>query len=703
MRKILLGWLVASAALTACGGDEGHSPCETDASCGEGSVCSEGYCIADPLPLVVLAPDRSSARVGDVVRIDGSASTLAGAPVTLEFSVEPADAAELVRSGENLQIADLRVLRPHVELVITASAASAAGRATATSVRIGAVNSPPRIKLRPAVERFGAGERVELVADASDPDGDGVSITWSLVAGPGELQASGGRAFLLSAPDSVDRYQVRVDASDGRAGGEIWASITLEPDAFAPTISLEAPAEVEHVCEGDPLACRATATIAPSVRASSAVSASWRLLGDGPVTASFEVRSDLGTVVELRCEPACPIAGSHLLELTVRDARGLEAAGVVEVRVGNRPPILRVHDGSELPHEYLGVAFDGVHLYRVARAADAVVAWHDPDGDPPALESIEWSSSGGSVLYEDPGSLSTGFEAIGSATALRSVELRLVASDWNGGAGAASGVLIIGNRRPSLHVSDVLDEGHFYAGGDTSPFRKLIPNVNLQAADEDGDPLEVELSLPETAVPGLELIRAGREWLIGGPESVVGYDHEVIVTARDQWGDEVSATAKVRLTNRAPVVSVAAKDRRITEAVLNSMPTQCCEPGNGACTYGSISLTGPIQATLDLFVEDPDGDPVDLQLVTAQAVNAVAMIASDGDWREITTEVLCSVQSHGACPANVRMLGRLTTSSGYQCNYASTTLRNSFVFLHASGVDVLGDRGPIEAILLETP
>jgi len=703
MRKILFGWLVASAALTACAGDEGHSPCKTDAACGEGSVCSEGYCIADPLPLIVLAPDRSSARVGDVVRIDGSASTLAGAPVTLEFSIDPADAGDLVRSGENLQVAELRVLRPHVDLVITASAASAAGRATSTSVRVGAVNSPPRLTLRPAVERFGAGERVELVAEAADPDGDGVSLTWSLVAGPGELQASGSRAFLHSAPDSVDRYQVRVDASDGRPGGETWASITLEPEAFAPTVAMEAPAEVEHVCEGDPLACHARATIAPFVRASSTVSASWRLLGDGPFTASFGVRGDLETAVELRCEPACPIAGSHLLELTVRDARGLEAVGVVELRVGNRPPILRVHDGSELPHDYVGAAFDGVHLYRVARAADAVVAWHDPDGDPPALGSIEWSSSDGSILFEDPGSLSTGFEVVGSATALRSVELRLVASDWNGGAGAASGVLPIGNRRPSLHVVDVLDEGHLYAGGDTSPFRKLIPNANLQAADEDGDPIEIELSLPEAALPGLELIRAGREWLIGGPASVVGFDHEIIVTARDQWGDEVSATAKVRLTNRAPVVSVSPEDRRITEAVLASLPIQCCEPGNGACTYGSLSLTGPLQATLDLFVEDPDGDPVDLQLVTAQAVKAVAMIASGGDWREITTEVLCSVEPRGACPATVRMIGRLTTSTGHQCDYASTTLRDSFVFLHASGVDVLGDRGTIEPILLETP
>ncbi|HWV38773.1 MAG TPA: hypothetical protein VN033_09895 [Vulgatibacter sp.] len=702
MRKILLGWLAASAAFTACAVGEGHAPCETDAACGADAVCSEGYCIADPLPLILLAPDRSTARVGEVVRIDGSASTLGGAPVTLEFQVEPADAAELARSSENLQVAELRVLRPHVELVVTASAASAAGRTTSASVRIGPSNSPPRIRLRPAVERFGAGDRVELVAEAADPDGDGVSITWSLVSGPGHLEPSGGRALLSTAVDSTDRYQVRVDATDGQEGGETWATLTLEPEAFAPTIDLEAPAEVEHACEGEPLVCSARANVAPAVRASSAVSTSWRLLGDGPVTATFEDRGDLGTVVDLRCDPGCPLAGSHLLELAVRDARGLEATAVVEVRVGNRPPILRVHDGYELPHDYVGVGLDGAHLYRVGRPSDPVLAWHDPDGDPPALDSIEWSSSDGSVTFEDPASLSTGFEAIGTASALRAVELRLVASDWNGGTGAASSLLPIGNRRPSLHVDDVLDEGHHYAGGGSAPFRKPIRASNLHADDADGDPLAIELSLPADSLPGLELIRAGGEWLIGGPVSVVGFDHEVLVTARDEWGDEVSATAKVRLTNRAPIVSVAPGDQRITSTGLLSLPSQCCGP-DGSCTFGTRYLSGPLEATLDLFVEDPDGDPVDLHLVTAEAVNAAATIASQGDWREIVTEVLCSVPSQGWCSATVRMIGRLTTSTGFVCDEPSSTMRGSFVFLHASGVDALGDRGPAAPILLEAP
>jgi|GEM_PF-1901570 len=705
MRKFLLGIVVVSAAWTGCADGDGFSPCESDAACGDGAVCEQGYCVADPLPVVVLAPDRAGARRGDVVRIDGSASSLAGAPVTLEFSVEPADAGELVRTAENLQVAELRILRPHVDLVVTATAASAAGRLASTSVGIAAINSPPRISLRPAAESFGAGDRVELVAEASDPDGDAVTLSWALLSGPGTLDASGARASLATAAGAPARYQVRLDADDGK-GGAVYAITTLEPEAGAPTLDIAAPAEVDHFCEGEPLACRAEATVAPVVRASSKVTASWRLLGEGPATASFDVADDLSTRVTLACDPACPLAGSHLLEITVHDHQGRESVGVVELRVGNRPPELRVHDGAGLPHGYVGMAFDGTRLYRVARDADAIVAWHDPDGDPPAPDSIEWSSSDGSVSFDDPRSLSTGFEVIGSAAALEAVELRLVASDWNGGTSVVTGALPIHNGRPTVHMEDLLDEGHGYAAGSPAPYRKLIRPSSIVAADEDGDPLDVVITLPSNARPGLQVLSAGKEWLIGGPASVVGWDHEVVVTARDEWGGEVSTLAKVRITNRAPVVFVAPEDRRVTASTtFGNMNTQCCDPDGTHCTFGKLAVgPGALVKTLPIRVEDPDGDPVDLQLATAQAVDAVAAIASaGGDWREITTEVLCSSERSGSCSATVRMSGRLTTSTGTRCDYASSLLQHSFVFLHASGVDALGARGAVEPILLENP
>ncbi|HEY0839504.1 MAG TPA: hypothetical protein VGD74_04910 [Vulgatibacter sp.] len=709
MRAGKFGWMLVTLAVAGCDAADDFGPCKVDADCEAGAACAESFCVADPLPRIVLVADRTGARVGDMVRIDASASTLAGPQAALDFTVEPADAARIVRSEENSRIVEVQPFVPHTAIVITASSASAHGRLASSSLRIEPLNSLPRVALRAAADGFEPGALVEIVADASDADGDGISLAWTLVAGPGELESTAGdRAWLRTASGHLGRYTVRVDAADGRPGGASYAVLTLEPTESAPSIDPGAWVEVDHFCDGDPLECRAVARLSPVVTSISPVSASWQLLDGGDVTATFEPADRADTTVTLRCAPACPIAGDYRLELTVSDPQRREAKAIVEVRVGNRPPVVRAHDGADLPREFLQLGADGAARYHVFRENGVFFAWHDPDGDPFDPASVEWTSSHEYLAFDDPTALDTGFSVVGTAPELLALQVLVVAADWNGAGAADSRSLPIRNRPPSVRFDDDLTEGHFYVGDPEAPYRKRIPTA--EARDDDGDPLHVRYSLVQPARPGLRLFDAGQEALLAGQASVVGFDHEVMVTVRDDWGAEVKATALVRLTNRAPVVRLDPGHEVFTVGAPGSSPAECCDPAGGGCTYGSYAMShasffpthaAPLQVKPRFVVVDPDGDPIDLRLVNAHAFRAKLTIDVAQGVRELASEVLCSVRGEGACTASLQMSGRLATPAGTRCDFDTSILKNSFAFIHAIGVDSLGDEGDAAVVRLE--
>ncbi|AKU89778.1 hypothetical protein [Vulgatibacter incomptus] len=701
-------WVILAVGLAAgCSRSELRTCSEAD-DCGVDAVCTEGFCLTDPAPRIVLAPERTRARLGEWVRIDGRASSIRGGEVELEFSADPADAVEITSSPEEKNVASMRFVRPHVDVEVTARALSKGGRAFEEKVSIASVNSPPRVSLRATPNPGRPGARIELVADATDPDGDALTYQWELVSGPGSLEASGDRAYLDTAIDRAEeRYKVKVVVSDGLPDGSTTATVTVDSKTQAPEIVFGETPEVDHLCSGTPLTCAATAQLAPTVEDVGPLTYSWRLLGDGPVKATFDPEDGAAPAVTLSCSPACPIAGSHRVELAVSDMWGERATAEIEIRVLNRPPVLVAHGGAELPHLYLREGPEGASIFRVVRAPGSFVVYSDPDGDPPDPSSFVWSSTG-PVVFGSASSRDPTVTAEGTAAQLRDLELTVVAADINGAIAADTRRVPIANQPPTVKFLDDSSAGHEHRDG---IYRKRLDPAKLTASDPEGAPVTIVVELDPSDAAGLSraasVILEDGAWTLKGPSSVVGYRYSLVARATDAWGATSEAKAKFNVTSRPPVLEVT--NWPVKSFANWAESRMCCAVQElGGCRFSKSFSVGMFYNTIDgshaaytfrtsFVIRDPDGDPVELRLSQLEIGKNLLKASTSTGWRTVPLSgcpigdcppdpsvprlvIPCGVGTEVSCRPQIALHAHLPEAT-------SLDLRGPCVFPEASGVD----------------
>jgi len=211
----------------------------------------------------VLAADQNGARAGwdiDDVEVTG----LTGAPFTqrvldrrrcinraptvdvatstrvVERAVVKLEAATADADGDRLQVLWTQVSGPTVALAgdtftapdvtqdkllgFEVSVSDGALSATArTTVVVANVNRPPTLTAPGPEGSVRAEQRIELTADASDPDGDAVQVTWVQTRGPLAEELSAG-VYEAPAAKEPARLYFEACASDGTA------SVTQEVD-----------------------------------------------------------------------------------------------------------------------------------------------------------------------------------------------------------------------------------------------------------------------------------------------------------------------------------------------------------------------------------------------------------------------------------------------------------------------------------------
>ena len=448
----------------------------------------------------------------------------------------------------------------------------AGGTLTRTiDVTVRAVNDGPVLAAMPsmAVVEDGSIPSIDVIASASDVDGDALSVAGASAANgtvainpDGTLSYAPGANF--TGPDTIT-YAI-VDGRGGRAvgtlaidvGGVNDAPVLATPPAL--TMGEDATASAIDVLsyasdpEGDPLT-----VIMPGA-------------ANGTVTVNADNT--------LTYTPDANFAGTDTITYTVDDGRGGQARGQIAVTVigANDAPALDPGLGT------LAVAEDG----RIA-GLDVVAGATDADGDPITVASA--GAQSGTVTVEADGTLTyaPGRDFNGPDT------ITYTLSDGRGG---------MTTGRIEVDVTPVND----------APVAASIPAQNVAedgrlsgidvlsaATDADGDTLTVTAA---TAGSGTVTVQADSTLTYAPNANYTGPD-TVIYTVDDGNGGTVTASFAVTVggVNDAPVAGTVAP-----------------------LTLAEDTASAPIDVLS--LASDPDGDA--LAVARASAVNGTVAINPDG-------------------------------------------------------------------------
>lgn len=702
-------WIVvAVAALVGAGCHEELKTCSTDADCDPGASCMYEFCVgkaasvgAQSQPRVIVTADRKEVFVGEPVRVDASASSGVG-ELEFTFRVEPEGAASLDLDGAAATVRP-EIAHQDVEVVVEVRAED--GGTAEGRVQIAARNAEPSVRLEATPDPFQPGDTVKLVATGTDADGDSLTWEWYAEGAFGVLEPDGSEATLstVTGMDAVT-YPVRVVADDGH-GGRIEAKLVLQPRNAAPKLEVRESA-ADHRCSGTPLRCNAVVVLPIEAEDSGVVDISLRLVSDRQ-----DVEHDFGSTpvgdrtLELSCAPACPLAGEWMVEVTATDSLGASATRQLPITVRNRPPIVRAHDGSALPHVALSISAGGG--FRVVREAGAVAVYEDPDGDPLAVGSVLWSSESPVVSFTNPGDVDTEISAVGSVEELSSLQVAVFVADVNGAEAANVATLPVSNRPPSISWTGDSRQGHSYSlteADGTRIYRKDISLLDLVSSDPEGDPIAISFELEpvaglndETAVTIVE--DNGRFFLEGRGEGFVGRSYNVTARATDPWGATATAPASVVVTNRLPGIVSGGVTGFFNTGRQCEQHSCCIDDHFGGCVARPSSrvatrwgsTTGPLVATTTLGLQDPDGDPLELQIEFAHATDTVPSVLTATGWRSSGTVACTWNGSSWSCPVSVKLEGRAEwAGSGAACAVSEGTVVGASVEVIARALDGLG-------------
>lgn len=186
-------------------------------------------------------------------------------------------------------------------------------------------NRPPTVTAVAKPEQVIAGDNAVIDAQASDPDNDPLTYTWS--ANGGNIDGSGPEVRWSSAGVSPGKYSITVKVDDGRGGTATSAAdVTVVPRPNRPPTVSECAANPATVPPGQPVRITATATDPDNDPLTYSYTASGgKVTGTGP-------RAQLDTT------GLAP--GHYTVTCQVDDGRGgkADASAAVEVQAPAPPP-----------------------------------------------------------------------------------------------------------------------------------------------------------------------------------------------------------------------------------------------------------------------------------------------------------------------------------------------------------------------------
>ncbi len=174
-------------------------------------------------PTVTCAPSSTTITQGESATIRATASDPNNDPLTYTWTVDgqklAAEGASITFGSEGRQPGNYTISVTVSDGELTASCSS-----TVTVKERIRPNQNPRIECLTTSVDVNSGGTVELKAQASDPDNDPLTITWSATGG--SVTGSGQTATFNAAGLKAGRYTVNVTADDGR-GGKASCSMTV--------------------------------------------------------------------------------------------------------------------------------------------------------------------------------------------------------------------------------------------------------------------------------------------------------------------------------------------------------------------------------------------------------------------------------------------------------------------------------------------
>ena len=183
--------------------------------------------ISSPL-IVVLQADQTSVREGETVNLTAEVSNRDENEISYDWQTSEGVIKNDGKSA-TLTTSGLSVSQSPHPISVTVTVKDRAGMSQSDTQMINVVaadvkNFPPSINIKASKMNLQPGDEVELYADATDRDGDTVTLTWS--ATQGQLIGRGNRVRLKTAPNAQGQIAVTATATDSN-GNTSKDSISL--------------------------------------------------------------------------------------------------------------------------------------------------------------------------------------------------------------------------------------------------------------------------------------------------------------------------------------------------------------------------------------------------------------------------------------------------------------------------------------------
>ena len=599
-----------------------------------------------PDPHAYAGPDQQVA-IGATVLLNADGSVL---PVDAQdisyqwqFTTKPQDSTVALH-GATLSTAGFTAADAHgiymVELTITVDGVAL----PSDSMQVSVSNSDPEANA--GVDAFVySGSSAQLDGRASsDPDDDTLSYQWSF-SDPdlGSLDnASSATPTFSPAASTEGGVELTLTVSDGHGGSDQDTVVVTVQDNLPPVIEPMNNQGADHQCSAG--SCRATFSLAAQVSEpeDEPYDVQWTLLTcpDGAasndtclsgVQANFSAPHDPTTSLEFDADEADFVVGNYVALLTATDSFGNSASAQVVLSVNNRP--VTGQDGNaSAAHSYAA----GVYTCQIPFAVDAT----DPDGDSLRIVDSQVSPSGTvspnrnlhATFSQTSSNPDNSF--LGPYTATLTIE---------DGYGSHVDVLVslnCTNTAPTVDAGLNMRVNHSY---DQDRYRADFDldgrSTKASASDPDGDPLTYLWSVPSPQ-PGVSY---NAQWDVLNPPDAMAFGSTRVVgthtwrlTTTDSFGESAFDDVVLTGLNRDPEIvsqpSLALGDQ--------DFPYECERPTSGFTCYvdGVDSQTRYISDDYSVVVNDPDGDPLDVELAGSVSRTPNTMMFSTGTSRPSTTK-----------------------------------------------------------------
>jgi hypothetical protein len=385
------------------------------------------------------------------------------------------------------------------------------------------------------------GEVSSLTCQASDPDGDTLTYSWTSTGG----SISGtGSTVSWTAPATVETYTVTVSVSDGK-GGIVTRSISITVTNRNPEIS-SLTASLATVNSGGSATIRCTASDPDGDRL---VFDSWTCTGGS-------ISGTESTVTWT----APATFGIYTVTVTVRDSNGGTATRSVSITVTNHNPEI-----SNLVATPATVGTGG--------SATIGCTASDPDGD---TVTYSWTYTGGSIS-------GTGSTVTWTSPATPGIyTLTAIVSDGKGGTATRSISITATNRNPQISSLTATPASVVTGGSST---------VKCTASDPDGDTLTYSWIYAGGSISG-----TGSTVTWTAPSTFGIYIVTAIVS--DGKGGTATQSVSIAVTNNNPQISsLTATPATLVTGGNSTIRCTASDPDGDTLAYSWTYTGGLISGT----------------------------------------------------------------------------------------------------------